>query len=230
MIKWVFRWLFRLLILLVVLFVAAILLLDTIAREITENRIQRQTGLEVKIGKMRVGILEPRLTIENLVIYNSAEFGGSPLLDLPELHLECDHSLWFSSNHHFKLIRFNLARLNVVEDAKGQKNLDVLEKRWQKTDVASSVTSPVFESKGGTNSFPKIDVLNLSLGRATYMNMKNPGQVDELKLDVRNQVYENVTSEAQLNNILLVIMLSRQNMLGPEGQRWLTAFGLQKKK
>ena len=102
MIKWLFRWLFRLLILLVVLVVAAILLLDTIAREVTEHRLQQQTGLEVRIGRMRVGILEPKLTIENLVIYNSAGFGGSPLLDAPELHVECDRNPFFHPGFSFQ--------------------------------------------------------------------------------------------------------------------------------
>ena len=143
MIKWLFRWLFRLLILLVVLVVAAILLLDTIAREITEYRLQQQTGLEAKIGRMRVGMLEPRLTIENLVIYNSAEFGGSPLLDVPELHVECDRNPFFHPGLHFKLVRINLARLNLVEDAKGRKNLDELWKQLKKPAAAGTSPSVV---------------------------------------------------------------------------------------
>src|SRR5271154_6271244 len=88
--RWLFRWLFRLLILLVVLLVAALLLLDTIIREVVENRIQHETGLETRIGKMRVGLLDPRVTIENLVIYNRADFGGGTLLEVPEIHIECD--------------------------------------------------------------------------------------------------------------------------------------------
>jgi uncharacterized protein involved in outer membrane biogenesis len=230
MIRWLFRWLFRLLILLVVLVVAAILLLDTIAREITEHRIQQRTGLETRIGRMHVSLLEPRLTIENLVIYNSAEFGGSPLLDMPELHLECDRNPLFSANYHFKIIRLNLARLNVVEDTKGQRNLDVLRKQFKKSN-GPIITQPILKKKAtGTNAFPQIDTLNLSLGRATYVNLKNPRKVDELQLDIRNQIYKDIHSSPQIQSILLVILLSRHNMLGSDGQFWADVLGLQKPK
>src|SRR5882724_3148546 len=129
--KFFFRWLFRLLILLIVLLVAGVLLLDTIVREIAEYRLSRLTGLEVKIGSVNVGILDPRITVEHLVLYNNADFGGSPLLDMPELHAEYVRPTLFSSKPHFRLIRFNLARLNIVEDTRGNVNLDVLEKRLQ---------------------------------------------------------------------------------------------------
>lgn len=230
MIKWVFRWLFRLLILLIVLLVAVLLLLDSIARELTEYRIQQQTGLETKIGRMHVGLLEDRLTIENLVIYNSAEFGGAPLLEMPELHLECDRNPLFHSNFHFKLIRLNLAQLNVVEDTKGRKNLDVLAARFKKSG-GPVLTQPILKThKAAKHEFPAVDTLNLSLGRATYRSMKNPRQVKEFAVDIHNQIYTGVSSQIQLKNILLVILLSRENLLGSDGQLWLGEFGLQKPK
>src|ERR1700722_20993382 len=167
--RWLFRWLFRLLILLVVLAVAALLLLDTVAREITENRIQQQTGLETKIGRMHVSLLQPKLTVENLVIYNSAEFGGSPLLEAPEVHLECDRNPFFHPNFHFKFIRLDWARLNVVEDAQGRKNLDLIGKQLKNSPGIPGVPSAPKAPAGGTNtnSFPQIDTMNVSLGRAT---------------------------------------------------------------
>jgi len=58
--KTLFRWAFRLFILLVVLVVAGILLLDTIVRAVAVNAIKRQTGLDVKIGKFEIGLLNPR--------------------------------------------------------------------------------------------------------------------------------------------------------------------------
>jgi uncharacterized protein involved in outer membrane biogenesis len=227
--RWLFRWVFRLLILLVVLVVAALLLLNTIAREITERRIERATGFEVKIGRMRVGIFEPRLTIENLVIYNSADFGGSPMVDIPELHVEYNRSPIFYSNYHFKLVRLDLARLNVVEDKQGIKNLDVLEKHSKKSDEANSESSDG-KTKGDKKSFRTIDTLNLSLGRATHIDLRNPGKVEELSVDVRNQILTDIDSDRKLNNILLVILISRQSMLGGEGQHWMEILGLEKKK
>src|SRR5215218_3075556 len=107
--KFVFRWIFRLFILVLILVIAGILLLDTIAKAVAEYRIKRETGLDVKIGKLEIGILNPKVTIENFVIYNSAEFGGSPLIDMPELHVEYDRPALLSHKLHYKLVRLNLA-------------------------------------------------------------------------------------------------------------------------
>lgn len=228
LIRWVFRWLFRLLILLILLAVAAVLLLDTIAREITIHRLEKRTGLEVKIGRMTVGLFQPRLTIENLVIYNRAEFGGSPLLDLPELHLECDRSPLFHTDFHFKLVRLNLARLNLVEDAKGRRSLDLLNQQLQKNGGVPGWEPAVGVNTSAAKHFPRIDTLNLSLGRATYLNMKTPRHVTELVMDVHNQVYTGIVNNKQIVGILLAILISRQNLLGPDGQLWLDAFSLPK--
>jgi uncharacterized protein involved in outer membrane biogenesis len=226
--RWLFRWLFRLLILLVVLVVAAFLLLDTIAREITERRIEKATGFEAKIGHMRVSIFEPRMTIEHLILYNSADFGGSPMIDIPELHVEYNRSPLFYNNYHFKLVRLDLARLNVVEDKQGIKNLDVLEKHSKKKDEAAGESSD--EKTKDKKSFRKIDTLNLSLGHATHIDMRNPGKVEELPVDIRNQIFTDIDSDRQLNNILLLILMTRHNVLGAEGQHWMDVLGLGKKK
>jgi uncharacterized protein involved in outer membrane biogenesis len=234
--RWFFRWLFRILILLVVLAIAALLLLDTIARELTRRHLEKQTGLEVKIGRMQVGLLDPRVTLENVVVYNNAQFGGSPLMELPELHLEYDRCPWFGAKVHFKLIRLNLAKLNVVRDKNGKKNLDVMSRHWKKADGDSDSKggSGNQKSKGSkTNEFPGIDTLNVTLGRATYMEMKDPGKVEELKVEIHNQVYTNVKTQGDVDSILLVVLLkSEGNILGNGGSsvNWLEVFGLTKKK
>ena len=227
--RWLFRWLFRLLILLVVLVVAAFLLMDTIAREITERRIEKATGFEARIGHMRVSIFEPRLTIEHLIVYNSADFGGSPMIDIPELHVEYSRSPLFYSNYHFKLIRLDLARLNVVEDKQGIKNLDVLEKNSKKHDKADEESSDD-KTKDDKKGFRKIDTLNLSLGRATHLDLRNPGKVEELNVDLRNAIFTDVESDPQLNRILTLILMTRENLLDTRGQHWMDVLGLGKKK
>ena len=88
MIKFAFRWAFRLLIVAIVLVIGLLLLKDTIAKNLAEQRIRRETGFDAKIGKLEVGLLSPKINIENFVLYNPAEFGGSPFLSVPDLHIE----------------------------------------------------------------------------------------------------------------------------------------------
>src|SRR3954466_6450091 len=88
MIKFIFRWAFRFLILAIVLVVALLLLKDQILRSVVESQIRKATGMDVKIGALQVGLTRPVFNLENFVLYNTAEFGGGPFLDVPELHLE----------------------------------------------------------------------------------------------------------------------------------------------
>lgn len=229
------RWAYRLLLLVVVLLVAAVLLLDTIVRDVVERRIAKDTGLEVKIGKLQVGIFSSWVTIEKLMIYNSAEFGGSPLVDVPEVHLEYDRGALWSRKLHFKLVRLNFAQLNVVEDKKGRLNLEVLQERFNKD---ARLVVPIGANKSSSSYKPGgIDTLNLTLGQATFTSFKEAGHSEVLKADMRNQVLLNVRSWQDLGGVITVLMLKNDvNVMGNAGHRpndrweyWTTRLGLEKK-
>ncbi len=206
--KWIFRWAFRLFILLVILVIAGILLLDTIAREYVEYQIRSQTGMEAKIGKVRIGLLNPGVTVENLVLYNSAAFGGSPFIEMPELHVEYDRDALLSHKLHCRLLRFNLARINVVEDKNGRRNLDMMQAKVLPPGGAAGASK---NGAPGRNSagvdFAGIDTLNLTLGRLTYLRMKEPEKVDEFKLKVDHQVFTGIKSQEDFSGVLLVALL-----------------------
>ncbi len=224
--KFFFRWAFRLFILLIVLFVAAILLLDTMAREWVQYQLGNETGLEVKVGQVNVGLLHPSVTIENLIIYNNADFGGAPFIELPELHIEYDRDALRSHKLHCKLVRFNLAQVNLVEDKQGRKNFELFQKqvRPAATPTGAPNKTPARTASWQTIGFTGIDTLNLTLGKATYLRMKQPQTVDELKLNVNHQVFTNIQSEKDISGILLIALLrSGANLMqgGDGGQNWL---------
>ena len=211
--KTLFRWAFRLLILLVVLLVAGILLLNTVAREIFEYKLARLTGLEVKIRSVDVGLLNPRLTVEGLVVYNRPEFGGSPLLDMPELHAEYDRDALWSQKVHLRLLRVNIAQISVIEDTNGRLNLRLAEKQVRQ----SSTTT---DSTGHTSlryQFTGIDTLNLTLGTGYFRSLKNPNMNDTLTPHMTNSIYLKVNSATAWDSLLnLVLLKSGYNPL-PHG-------------
>jgi len=55
--------------------------------------------------------------------------------------------------------------------------------------------------------FAGIDVLNLSLGKVRFLDLKNPRQNSELNMDVRNRVFRNVNSEGDVFGVLLMLWL-----------------------
>ena len=113
--KWVFKWTFRLVLLFVILMVVLALSLDSIFKALIERQIRAGTGMDAKIGKLSVSWLSPVVRIENFKLYNSAEFGGTPFLDIRELHLEYDRAAITRRTLHVKLLRLDLAELNVVK-------------------------------------------------------------------------------------------------------------------
>ncbi len=63
--KKLFKWLFRLLLVLFLFVLVLILCLNPIAKFLTERQIRNQTGLDVTIGKLSIGLGKPTLAIEN---------------------------------------------------------------------------------------------------------------------------------------------------------------------
>jgi len=232
-IKWIFRWAFRLFLLFLVLVIAFFLLLDTFARELVEYQLSNQTGMETRVGKVRVGLLHPQVTIENLVIYNSAEFGGSPFIEMPEIHVEYDRDSLLAHKLRCRLLRFNLSRINLVEDKKGRRNFDVLQSKTSK--LLPPKTAPGAKARTTSASdiqFAGIDTLNLSLGKVTYLRMTAPGKPDEFKLNVDHQVFTGIKSEADFQSALMVSLLKGGVNLyqsGASGQTLLQLFSPPKK-
>ena len=194
--KTIFKWAFRLFLLALVLLVVALLSLDSIARSVAEARLRTETGREIKLGKLEIGLLNPRVTVEHFVLYNSAEFGGSPLLDLAELHLEYDRPALRAGKLHLKLLRFNLAELNIVKSKDGKSNLEELK-------GALEFKKPKEQRK----EFVGIDTLNLTLGKLRVLDMNAPSQAREFNVGVRNEIVTDLKTPADFQKKLLPILL-----------------------
>src|SRR5579859_1533936 len=122
MIKWIFKWLLRLFLLAVVLVVIFFLSLNSILRVLIEHNIRAQTGMDAEIGRFQLGLTEPVISIEDLKIYNPPNFGGTPFVEIPEIHVEYDRAALAQRHLHFTLVRFNLGELDIVKNAKGETN------------------------------------------------------------------------------------------------------------
>ena len=71
------------------------------------------------------------IDIGNFKLYNSAAFGGLPFVDMPEFHMEYDPAALMAGRLHIKLLRLNLAEVDLVRNAAGQTNLTALQTKMQ---------------------------------------------------------------------------------------------------
>ena len=131
MIRWFFKWALRLCILVAVFVVIFLLSLNSILRVVIEHNIRAQTGMEAEIGRFKLGLSEPTLEIQDLKIYNPPGFGGTPFLDIAEIHAEYDRAALARKEIHLTLLRFNLAELDIVKSQSGQTNIFSLAKMPQ---------------------------------------------------------------------------------------------------
>ena len=212
--RFLFRWAFRLLLLLIVLGVALALLKDTLLRALAEQRIRTRTGLEARIERVRVGVLSPSLTIESLKLYNTAEFGGSPLLDIPELHLECAPGPLALRKLHFKLVRLEVRELNVVESKDGRTNVTELISGFQESTAAQAQDRALLDFE-----FTGIDVLNLSVERIRYSTLKQPKKDMNVEAGLRNEILTGVKSLPELTDVLMNRLFNRGITITSQGGR-----------
>ena len=201
--RWIFKWAFRLVALLVLAIVLVLVFKDTILRMVAEHQIRRETGMDVKIGRFSSGLFSPVVTIENLTLYNTPEFGGTEFLIIPELHIEFDADELAQQKLRVKLVRFNLAELDVVKNQAGQTNIVTMLAKMPKGKLA-----PRGIHVGGRKfEFEAIDVLNLSLGRMRFIDLKDRSHDRDVAINADNQVFNNVKTEGDVYSILFLIWL-----------------------
>jgi hypothetical protein len=209
--KFIFKWLVRLFLLAVVLVVIFFLSLDTILRLVMQNRIRAQTGMDAEIGKFSLGLAESTITIKDFKLFNPPSFGGTLFLDIPEIHVEYDRAALASRQLHVTLLRFNLGELDIVKNEAGQTNI-----------FAIAAMPSVKKPGGGEKSFAKetgydftgIDVLNISVGTAKYIDLKDQKNNREQKIGIENCVMKNVKTPTDLAGLAMLIALRGGDFFG----------------
>ena len=205
--KRILKWFLGALLLLVVLAVVLLLSLDTILRVVAENRIRAQTGMDAEIWKFHLGLLEPVVTIENLRLYNPPAFGGTPFLKIPEIHVEYDRDALVKNKIHLTLMRFNLGELVLVRNEAGQTNLFALGLALPKKGAkGGNAELKEFTQRTGL-SFQGIDALNVSVGTARFIDLKDPRNNREQKIGIDNFVMKNVKTPADLAGLAVLVAL-----------------------
>lgn len=211
MITFIFKWLLRLFLLAVVLLVIFVLSLDTILRVVIKSRIRAQTGMNAEIGKFTLGLVEPTITIKDFKLFNPPSFGGTPFLDIKEIHVEYDRAALAKSELRITLLRFNLAELAIVKNQAGQ------------TNIFSITTLPSVKPSGNSGkSFTKqtgleftgIDVLNVSIGKAQFIDLQDQHNNREQVIGIENCVMKDVKQPTDLGGLALLVALRSGDFFG----------------
>jgi uncharacterized protein involved in outer membrane biogenesis len=201
--KRLFKWARWIGVLTAALALLLLLFKDPILRAVVEHRIRARTGLEVEIGRLSVGLFSPVVTVEDLRLYNSPAFGGTPFIVMPELHLELDRAALAEHQLHIRLLRCNVAELDVVRNEAGQTNVVSL---FHQVRTRSGGKGGLRRALQGYR-FTGIDVLNLTFGKVRYIDLKQSRNNRVVTVDLENQVFRDVKSDADVYGILFMAWL-----------------------
>jgi uncharacterized protein involved in outer membrane biogenesis len=207
--KWIFKWLLRLFLAAVALVVVGVIVLllayNSILRVAIERQIRAQTGMDVEIGSFKLALISPTLEIQNLKIHNSPEFGGTPFLDIPEIHVEYDRAALARREIRIKLLRFNLGELDIVKNQAGQTNIFLPDIQLP---AKESGGNPLADFKRQTGyDFKGIDMLNVSIGKVKFVDLQNQRNNREQTIGIDSLVIPNVKSPTDLMGLAADIAL-----------------------
>lgn len=189
------KWVLIVTLIIVAVTVGLVLSRDKIAKTAMEQQIRSQTGMDVKIGKLSTKLLSPIATIENLTLYNTAEFGGTPFLNIRELHIEFDREALAHRELHFKLLKLNIGELSVVKNDLGQ------------TNITSMMAAAKLKPPSGAVDFKGIDVANFSIGKISYLDLKNQKNNRQLNVNLQNQVFRNLNTPGDFYGAFVLIWI-----------------------
>jgi hypothetical protein len=203
-VKRFFKWAVCIAAVLAALSLAGFLLKDSLLRIVIERRIRSKTGMKVEIGQLSSGVLSPVVTIRNLKLYNTAGFGGTLLLEAPELRAEFDRAALRRGELLVTRMRVNLSQINIVRNESGQTNLFSIRDQIQAhgsggKDPAKAVL--------GHYRFAGIRELDLSVGKTRFIDLKDSRNDRERDLHLQDQVFRNVNSEADVYGMLFLLWL-----------------------
>jgi hypothetical protein len=211
--KWLFKWLLRLFLLAVVSIVILLLSLNSILRVWVEHRIRARTGLDAEIGRFSLGLTEPTMTIQNLKLYNPPNFGGTLFLDIPEIHAEYDRAALARHEVHLTLLRFNLGELDIVKNEAGRTNIFSLGVSLPTKKSGGANDAAKFKQQTGFE-FKSIDVLNVSVGTAKFIDLKDQRFNRTQKIGLENCVMKNVKSRDDLAGLAVLVALRGGDFFG----------------
>jgi len=177
------RWAIGVLAGVLVLLAALVLLRDVILKAVVERSIEEETGLRAVIGELTTTLGSGALRVHGLKLYNSPEFGGKLMADVPELVVDLDAVKAADGKLHFRELKLNFSELNVVRNAAGRLNLDGVEKRVrERLHKRRKKRGEKFEFE-----FAGIERMELTMGQVSYTDLKHPRRALAINLAVADE-------------------------------------------
>jgi uncharacterized protein involved in outer membrane biogenesis len=177
---------------------------DAIIKTSIEKGAEVVTGLRLDIQSLKVGILNTRVGIRNLKLYNPKGFEDPLMLNMPEIYVNYNLPAIISGRIHLPEVRIHMEEFLVIKNEDGELNLDAL--NVVKEEKGEKPAKPA-EEKGKAPEF-QIDELQLTVGRVIYKDYTKGAEPQVQEFDVAiNEKYQNIDDPAKLVSLIVVKVL-----------------------
>jgi len=192
--RFLFRWAFRLLILLLVVAIGLFLTKDALAKWWIVSGFREQR-MDAKIGQLEIGFpLNSTFSASDITIYNLPEYGGSPMLKIDDLFIDCDFSELMNVRRklkpHFRQVRIGITEFNLVETKGGERNLISVPDAVAKSSAQLALDeSPLYFTIGN---------LNFTWERLKFTNLADAGKSRDVNINIEGYTVQDVEKLSDL--------------------------------
>jgi len=172
---------------------------DAVAKVSVEKGTQLVTGLRLTTKSLKVGIINTRLAINQLRLFNPEGYRDEVMLDMPEIYVDYSLIDFIKGKLHVEEMRIDMKEFTVVKNENGELNLDSL-----KVVQAQKEGKKPQEKEKTKPLKMQIDVLSLKIGKVIYKDYskKKGPSVREFELNL-DEKYENITDPYTLVSLLV---------------------------
>jgi len=180
---------------------------NLIAKKVLSAMVKAQTGLELQIKSMRLGLLESFAYINDLKVLNPPGYVDRVMMDIPEMYVSYDLTAFIKRKLRLGELRLHLKELVVVKNEMGQLNISLLEvvqdrkrEKVAQEEVKQKTRIPKFQ----------IDLLQLKIDKVVYKDYSGgvPPKVREFNVNI-DEHYENITDPYSLGKLVMVRALRK---------------------
>ena len=178
---------------------------NIIAKTILSAGIKALTGLELQTKSMNIGVLKTLIDIQDLKILNPQGFPEKVMVSIPNIFIDYDLGALIKRKVHLNQLKLNLKELIVIQNEKGQLNLDSL--KVARTKKEKKPTDKVEKEK---MMDIQIDKLRLKIGKVIYRDYSKAPHpaIREFDVDI-DERYENITDPRAFLSLIVVKALTK---------------------
>ncbi|MBZ0165838.1 MAG: hypothetical protein K8I00_03455, partial [Candidatus Omnitrophica bacterium] len=198
----------KLLFFIIFVLVVVILARNYLVKLGAEQFVKKQTGLALKMEGLNIGLVDTKIDIDDLRLYNPSNYEEKLMVNIPDIYVDYNLPEIIKGNIHLNEIRFHLNEVIIVTNKAGQTNIEALKALQPpaKEGEQPKKEAPAPKKKGKE----RIDKMALRIDRIVYKDYSGGGEPKIVSKDINvNKTYENIDG---FNKVTLLI--TRDVLLG----------------